>query len=273
MSVTDFIKWNRGLARKPEILEIAARLGRSRHEVAGLYMEFLEWCDLNVVPESESGDCPGFVRLRCASNTVVDSIIGADGFAEALTAVDWLIVRDGSLVIPRFGRHNGKSSKQRSLDAERKRTTRAESPAESGICPKSVRKNPDKSRTRLDKSRVEEKETPISPLAIDSGGFDSFWGMYPRKVGKQAAAKAYAVAVARFVAEKGIPPPEARAAILASVTAFAPSPKGQSGKFCPHPATWLNEGRYDDDPETWKGGPTHDGRSLRTALGTDYEPE
>ena len=28
-------------------------------------------------------------------------------------------------------------------------------------------------------------------------------------------------------------------------------------QFIPHPATWFNEGRYDDDPNEWKRNATH----------------
>jgi len=39
--------------------------------------------------------------------------------------------------------------------------------------------------------------------------------------------------------------------LLGRVKAFATSPAGQAGKFTPHPATWFNGGRYEDDDAEW----------------------
>ena len=40
--------------------------------------------------------------------------------------------------------------------------------------------------------------------------------------------------------------------LLGKMQAFAASPIGRGDKqYIPHPATWLNNGRYDDDPATW----------------------
>lgn len=71
----------------------------------------------------------------------------------------------------------------------------------------------------------------VEPMFLD------FWNLYPRKVGKQAAKKAYLKAcnsVADFV-------------ILAGVKRLASDPNLPPKDFIPHPATWLNEGRWDDE--------------------------
>lgn len=70
-------------------------------------------------------------------------------------------------------------------------------------------------------------------------GFDQWWSHYPRKVGKQAAVKAYRKA-------QQTTDPET---LLAAVSAFRDDPNLPVDKnFIPHPATWLNEGRWDDEP-------------------------
>ena len=99
----DWIKWTKGLAKRPEVLQMAADLGRSRHEVAGLVMEFWEWCDDNVVPEGETANCSGLVSIAAVSTTLVDSIVGVPGFADSMTAVDWLRINAarGLLELPR----------------------------------------------------------------------------------------------------------------------------------------------------------------------------
>ena len=67
-----------------------------------------------------------------------------------------------------------------------------------------------------------------------------FWSAYPRKTGKGAARKAWAKATDR--------PPIL--AILANIQAHVDSDQWQreGGQFIPHPATWLNQKRWDDEP-------------------------
>lgn len=109
-----------------------------------------------------------------------------------------------------------------------------------------------------DKDQEQDKEKAQEERG--SGGkpshFDTFWAAVPNRIGKRAAAKAYEIA-ARAIrsrsAETGPGADDPHAFLLERITAFAASPKAQ-GKFCPHPATWLNEGRYDDDERTWQDG-------------------
>lgn len=70
--------------------------------------------------------------------------------------------------------------------------------------------------------------------------FAEFWEIYPRKVGKKAALKAYDGALADI---DGDDPEEA---IIAGLRRALPG--WSSGKFIPNPATWLNQGRWDDQP-------------------------
>jgi len=83
-----------------------------------------------------------------------------------------------------------------------------------------------------------EEETPstAAPSMPTPTGFDAFWDEYPRRVGKQAAIKAWAKAV------KHTTP----AAILDGALRLAQDPNRED-QFTPHPATWLNEGRWEDD--------------------------
>lgn len=70
--------------------------------------------------------------------------------------------------------------------------------------------------------------------------FDEFWEAYPSKVGKKAAVKSYDAAIA----DLGGDDPEGL--ILAGLRRALPN--WTSGKFIPNPATWLNQGRWDDQP-------------------------
>lgn len=79
--------------------------------------------------------------------------------------------------------------------------------------------------------------------------FDEFWTAYPRKVGKDAAHKAF---------EKRKPDRAAVDRMLAAIAQQKQSPQWtkDNGEFIPHPATWLNQGRWQDEavphrPLTW----------------------
>jgi uncharacterized protein YdaU (DUF1376 family) len=69
-------------------------------------------------------------------------------------------------------------------------------------------------------------------------GFDRWWIAYPRKIGKAAAHRAWRKA-------KGKPPVDK---IIESVNQQKKTEQWQkdNGQFIPHPATWLNQGRWDD---------------------------
>ena len=71
---------------------------------------------------------------------------------------------------------------------------------------------------------------------------EQLYQAYPVHVQKQAAMKAIAK-----VLKNGKPFDE----LLATVKKFARSKKGR-GEFCPYPATWFNQGRYEDDPAMWE---------------------
>lgn len=81
--------------------------------------------------------------------------------------------------------------------------------------------------------------TPSSPPQGDEA-FASFWSVYPRRVGKAAA---------RQVWRTLHPTAELTATILAAVQAQATCPQWtkDGGQFIPHPATWLKQGRWEDD--------------------------
>ena len=76
------------------------------------------------------------------------------------------------------------------------------------------------------------------PDPIKPNEFDAFWTVYPRKVGKGDAIKAYAKARRKASAES----------ILSSVALLERAYDGQPKTFIPHPATWLNAERWTDEP-------------------------
>lgn len=83
----------------------------------------------------------------------------------------------------------------------------------------------------------ESKKTSSSPAA-PSMEFDQFWEQYPRKVGKLAAQKAFSRATKLTTVET----------INSALRNLQKEMRGKDQQFIPHPATWLNQGRWDDEP-------------------------
>ena len=70
--------------------------------------------------------------------------------------------------------------------------------------------------------------------------FAEFWTAYPKKVGKEAAWKSW---------QKRRPDAELSARIVAAVGEQKAWPqwREENGRFIPNPATWLNQGRWQDE--------------------------
>ena len=81
-----------------------------------------------------------------------------------------------------------------------------------------------------------------------SSQFLEFWAAYPRKVGKGAAWKAW-----RLIALEDTPPLYGMTAALAWQR-LRPEWTKDGGAFVPHPATWLNQRRWEDEPPTRGNG-------------------
>lgn len=83
---------------------------------------------------------------------------------------------------------------------------------------------------------------PKSPSTGDA--FERFWSVYPRKIGKQSAKRAFE---------------RVKAPLETLVTAVERQKCSDqwtqnNGQFIPHPATWLNQGRWDDELPESAGG-------------------
>ena len=71
---------------------------------------------------------------------------------------------------------------------------------------------------------------------------EDVYAAYPLKVARPKALKSIAAAVKR-----GTP----MDVLLERTIAFAEARNGDK-EYCPHPTTWFNQDRFNDDPETWK---------------------
>ncbi|MEU7032685.1 hypothetical protein ABZ958_03240 [Streptomyces sp. NPDC046237] len=70
--------------------------------------------------------------------------------------------------------------------------------------------------------------------------FGAFWFSYPKKKAREEAKKAWIAAI-----ERGADPNH----LVAAATAYGQERKNQDPKYTKYPATWLNKGCYDDEPD------------------------
>ena len=78
---------------------------------------------------------------------------------------------------------------------------------------------------------------PSEPSMRNSADFADFWAAYPRKTARAAAVKAWAKAVRSAAPEE----------IVAGARRYADDPNREA-QFTAYPATWLNAGRWEDEP-------------------------
>ena len=95
---------------------------------------------------------------------------------------------------------------------------------------------PEGGDTGVPLTRTSELE-PVNKNQL-TNEFEIFWSIYPRRTGKQAAKASFEKAVKSVGLDK----------VMDGVRALANDPNLPEEKFIPNPATWLNQGRWDDDP-------------------------
>lgn len=118
----------------------------------------------------------------------------------------------------------------RSYERERKRAYRDNDVPD---CP-GQRKEPKESNIYISNPEGESEGEPMSRTSPAEPLFEQFWEVYPRKVGKGAARKAYRHALKRA----------SHAEILAGAKRYKPDPQ-----FTRHPTTWLNADCWLDEPD------------------------
>jgi hypothetical protein len=106
-------------------------------------------------------------------------------------------------------------------------------------------------------TETKNNTTREARAAAAAADFVDWWEHYPRKVGKAAAAKAYAKAHGQVGADA------LRTGLVASLTEWRAA--RTEPQYLPHPATWLNHGRWADEHPHLEGTDQPAGRPTVTA--------
>ena len=88
----------------------------------------------------------------------------------------------------------------------------------------------------VDREEV-DRDTREGALIPVLSAFDAFWSVWPKKVGKPDAERAWAKAVRSATPET----------IMAGAIAYRDNPGRPERQFIPHPATWLNRQGWNDE--------------------------
>ncbi len=94
-------------------------------------------------------------------------------------------------------------------------------------------------KSKLSKN-VKQSHTDTNSESGNKNKEEEIYRLYPRKVAKPKALKAIRIALQKIPFND----------LLSKTQDFAAARNGDVA-FCPHPATWFNEERYNDDPSTW----------------------
>lgn len=240
-----WIKMGVHLRTHPKVVRMASALRADRLRVVGGL--WAVWCIFDA--HTDDGLLEGYTLQA------IDDDLGWKGFAAAMQSIGWLEESESGLRAPDYEDHNGPSAKRRASETKRKADNRADAGdtrtksqrmADTAQTPSGQMSasDADTLRAREDKRR----EIPPNPRKRGTvhefpPGFDRVWSVYPRKVGKDAAAKAFA---------KRKPDAALVDAMVKAIQTQRSSPDWtkDGGQFIPHLATWLNQGRWMDEPGT-----------------------
>lgn len=235
-----------------KVLAAADELDIEPAHMLGLLISFWLWA----IDNAPDGSLAGISDRMIARAAQWDK--DPEEFVAALTSASLLdVTEDGVLEIHDWSEYTGKLIEQRENEKNRSRARRAAAKSndrrttagQSADVSKSDQKKTAGrvDQTRVDQSRPENKgDTPITPAAekqpsAQERRFAEFWTAYPKKVGKKAAQKAW---------EKAKPDAELSEKIMQAVATAKTSEQWlrEGGRFIPNPSTWINQGRWDDEP-------------------------
>jgi len=241
----DWIKMRKSLAGDPRVVRMMSALKADRFRTIGGL--FSAWCLLD--EQTEDG------LLENYTPQIFDDFLGFQGLANAMILVGWMDESPQGLVAVNFTEHNGKTAKRRAQDSVRKMSAREADKTRTKPGQNADQRREEKSREEKEKEkRIEEteKESPSARCekfarAEYSEAFQRFWDAYPtkRRLGKKQAYAAWQKAIQTADPE----------AIILKASEYASSDRGR-GEFSCMPTTWLNQGRWEDDPAAWQDGRT-----------------
>ena len=236
-----WIESHQAVGRHPKTKKLARLLGVSLPAAVG-HLHYLWWWALDF---AQDGVLDKFDAEDIADAMQWDG--DADQLVEALLASSFIDHTDEGLVIHDWAEYAGKLLERREKDRARKRSA-----AEAAGVPSTFRRSSNGKSTEADgnlnassvtnhTNQPEPTNQPDGDPPLQERRFTEFWQAYPKKVGKASCLKAWL---------KLKPTAELFDHIMEALTKQKASNQWQreSGRYIPNPLTWLNQGRWDDEP-------------------------
>ena len=144
------------------------------------------------------------------------------------------------------------------------------SPAETGTpaartdVPHGGTSNTENGETNTGKNTSSSPATILTPVPAPKqpdhhlAAFGAFWSNYPRKRDREEAKKSWIAAI-----ERGVDPQH----MVNAAQAYARERAGKESQYTKYPATWLDKGCYDDEPDEAPSKPR-----LRSVDGQRHQP-
>ena len=257
-----WIESHQEVGRHPKTKKLARLLGVSLPAAVG-HLHYLWWWALDFAQDG--------VLDKYDAEDIADAMQwegDADQLVEALLSSGYIDDTDDGLVVHDWAEYAGKLLERRAKDRARKRAA-----AEAAGVPSSIRRNSDGNDEEGDEtpsasfvtnqptvpnqpnttnSTEPDRTEPHQPAdepPLQERRFAEFWKAYPKKVGKASCQKAWL---------KLKPTAELFAHIMGALADQKESDqwKREGGRFIPNPLTWLNQGRWDDEPVETSGAAT-----------------
>lgn len=261
-----WIESHQELGRHPKAKRLARAIDTSLPAAVG-HLHFLWWWAMDF---AQDGDLSDYTDEDIADAAAWDG--DARQFVKALVATGFVDDEDGQRHIHDWHDYVGRLLYKREQNRERSKraynakkgadgedsaepsaqSTRSQR-AENAQTARETRKtnaatlpyHTEPDQTIPDPTEPTEPTTPTASGGSAAAGsdeqFDAFWALYPKKVGKGEARKAW---------KKARPGKALFEKILDAVETAKVSDqwRREGGRYIPNPATWLNQQRWDDEP-------------------------
>jgi hypothetical protein len=162
----EWIKFELHTSNKPEVWEMAGKLGVDPDAVVGKLLRVWGWFS----NQTTDGNAPSVTKA------LLDRDCGVVGFCAAMIEAGWMIEENGRIRLPNFDRHNSQTAKTRALTAKRVASHKGKSNAGS------VTTRVSSALPREDKIREEVPPTTHVCEDIQKSDFEpwlvSIWGKW-----------------------------------------------------------------------------------------------
>jgi hypothetical protein len=240
-----WIESHQDLMNHPKVFEIMEKMKWSQYETIGRLHCFWWWC----MTYAEDGDLSKYRDTQIAAAVGVPNDKAAE-FMVAMIEAKFIDKKGNSIRVHDWwdyaGRYlqsrYGKDPEKWRKVAGRYKTVNSKSDGSQLVkC-----RNPNAPNLTIPNHTI---RTPLPPEG--DGLFENFWKAYPKKRGKDAAARSWSRR--KLDGEAGV--------IMAALENHKKNAdwRREGGRFIPNPATWLNEGRWKDEiPEKKAASTRHE---------------